>query len=286
MYAPHDGLCRNTLPYLVAKLSGVQQVRCISLRQPMTALNHLASFLFHSELGCRVHGVDAYAEQQGPEDLFQGRDDAGMPRLVFGSALRRQLHNCHLPTGIDQVGAAAVVVHDEKDGFAGDGTYPRKKHLLPPQANDARVRPRVGLAEVLDGRLSEPEAPRVLGVADHSQRQLRAAGVDRHVQRHAVLVCHTFHSTHQAPLLARCSGRAAGQHLVMEISPVALDDALRVVLRNRLADLAEFVVDGCIVDAPRLAVQLLGLEGVAADELLRPTLGGGKSVEPFPFCRW
>ena len=51
---------------------------------------------------------------------FQGRDDAGIRRLVFGGAVRRQLQNRHLPTGVDQVGVAAVVVYDEENGFAGD----------------------------------------------------------------------------------------------------------------------------------------------------------------------
>ena len=73
--------------------------------------------------------------------------------------------------------------------------------------------------------------------------------------------------------------------LVLERSLIAIDDALRVVLRNRLADLAECVGDCFIIDAPCLVVQLSGLEAFAADELLRPPLGGGEAIEPLAFCR-
>ena len=90
------------------------------LREPLAARAHLASFRFCSELICRVHRVHADAEQQDPEELLQGRGDAGIRRLVFGGAVQRQLHNRHLPTGVDQVGVAAVVDHDEENGFAGD----------------------------------------------------------------------------------------------------------------------------------------------------------------------
>jgi len=59
------------------------------LRQPLATQDHLAPFRFRSELSCRVHRVHADAEQQGPEELLQGRDDAGIRRLVFGGAVRR-----------------------------------------------------------------------------------------------------------------------------------------------------------------------------------------------------
>ena len=148
-----------------------------------------------------------------------------------------------------------------------------------------RVRPRVGLREIVERASSATKAARALRLADERHLHLfRARGVRAHEGRFAIHEVHVLCAHQRLQILVAEKLRALGHYFPLNACLVHVVNVLQQVVLTLLAELLHTIREEFGVYATSLTVQTVAGASVVHHEVLRPLLARLEPLEPFLVC--